>query len=236
MYLKTKNLIESVTGFSVYRKNTPWGLNLYNDLKRLKPEWTPQIIFDVGANVGQTAVAFHKAWSNAKIFSFEPVQDTFAILKASTQHTPNVEAVPLALGSSSGEASIKLFSDSRLASLDHHVSLKPSTSCETIKISTVDEFCTLRSIEQINLLKIDTEGYDLEVLKGSVALLKAGKIDFVLTEISAISLPGKISLADIAAFLSVYEMICVGIYEQDFWRQAHLHYGNSLFIRKALLP
>lgn len=235
MYLKVKNFVEDLTGFSIYRTNTPWGHNIYNDLKRLKPDWSPQIIFDVGANVGQTAIAFHKAWPNAKIFSFEPVKDTFAILKTATQNLPNIEAVPMALGSSSGESSIKIFSDSRLASLDCNLSIRPSTNYETIKILTSDEFCTLHSIDSVSLLKIDTEGYDLEVLKGSINLLKNEKIDFVIAEIAANSCPGKISLAEMDNFLNDYEMICIGIYEQDFWQQVGLYYGNSLFVRKTLI-
>lgn len=235
MYLKAKKIIEELTGFTIYRKQTPWGLNLHKDIRHLTPGWLPEVIFDVGANVGQTAIAFHKEWSNASIFSFEPVKNTFAILKTATQGLPNVEVIPLALGSTPGESSIKLFSDSRLASLDHQVSLRAGIDYETIKISTVDEFCSSHSIEKISLLKIDTEGHDLEVLKGSTGLLEAGKINYILAEISAGTFPGKISVSDMNQFLRSYRMVCVGIYNQGFWQQPRLYYGNALFVSETIL-
>jgi FkbM family methyltransferase len=237
MYLKVKNIIEDLTGFYVYRKGTPWGTNLYNDISRLVPKWSPRLILDVGGNVGQTAFAFNKAWPNAKIFSFEPVKDTFAILKKSIQNINNVEAVPLALGSVSGEGTIKLFSDSQNASLDNRFALNPNTKHENIRISTVDDFCLLHSINEVDILKIDAEGYDLEVLKGSASLLKNGKIDFVFTEISTTSRPGKVSLSDMNDFLRKYNMSFVGFYDQAFsiCPGANFYYGNALFVREALL-
>ncbi|WP_427160056.1 FkbM family methyltransferase [Aliinostoc sp. HNIBRCY26] len=235
MYLKVKNVIEDLTGFSFYRKNLPWGLNIYKDIKRLVPHWSPQVIFDVGANMGQTAVAFHDVWPNAQIFSFEPVQNTFNVLEKSVDKLPNVKAVPLALGSASGEATIKIFSNSRLASLDHEVSVRPAIKYEQIKISTVDEFCDLHSIDRVCFLKIDTEGHDLEVLKGSISYLKNSKIDFVLAEFSTTSMPGKVTITDIDELLRKYDMTCVGIYDQAFWKDANIYFGNVLFVREGLI-
>lgn len=124
-YLKVKSIIENWTGFSIYRNNTPWGSVLLKDITRLIPEWSPQVIFDVGANIGQTATAFKKTYPDARILSFEPVKETFKILEKSIKDLSNVDAYNLGLGSVSGEAKIKIFSNPLLASLDHEVAVKP---------------------------------------------------------------------------------------------------------------
>ena len=53
---------------------------------------------------------------------------------------------------------------------------------ETVDIVTLDEFCQTKRIDQINYLKIDTEGGDLEVLKGAANMLTEQRIDFVEVE------------------------------------------------------
>jgi FkbM family methyltransferase len=235
MYLKIKNFIEDCTGLTFYRKSTPWGMDLQNDIERLIPGWSPKIIFDVGANIGQTAKSFHKAWPDARILSFEPVKTTFESLEAALINIPNTEAFPLALGSTFGEASIKLFSNSKLASLDSRFSSESNNHYEKIQISTVERFCLEHSIKQVNLLKIDTEGYDLEVLKGSENLLKTGNVDFVFAEISIRSAPGKVLLTDPDTFLKDFGMIYVGLYSQEFIQEHHIHFANALFVKESLL-
>jgi FkbM family methyltransferase len=233
IYTTGKKLIEKITGFTLYRKSTPWGVSLFNDIDRLLVNWQPEIVFDIGANKGQTAIAFNKKWPKAKIFSFEPVSDTFEELQANTSKVSNVESFNLAMGSECGQGSIKLFgkSSSNLASLDSRFTKKPDSNYETVTITTVNDFCNNKSISKINLLKIDTEGHDLEVLKGSIGLLKKNKIDTIFVEFSMRTTPGKVTLCEIYDFLKDYKMICTGIYDQHFG----LYYGNAFFIRKELL-
>jgi len=57
-------------------------------------------------------------------------------------------------------------------------------SVELIKVDTIDNFVKSNSSGRINYLKIDTEGYDLHVLKGGKRLLKAQDIDFIQVEVS----------------------------------------------------
>jgi hypothetical protein len=52
-----------------------------------------------------------------------------------------------------------------------------------IYVNTLDNFCKSEEIESIDILKTDTEGYDLEVLKGAENLLNNNAIKFVLAEV-----------------------------------------------------
>lgn len=52
-----------------------------------------------------------------------------------------------------------------------------------VTVSTVDKFCELHGITHIDLLKTDTQGFELQVLKGSSRMMHQSRIDFVTTEV-----------------------------------------------------
>ena len=49
-------------------------------------------------------------------------------------------------------------------------------------VDTIDDFCSANRIPKIDILKIDTEGFDLNVLKGAKQMLSRGQIAFIYTE------------------------------------------------------
>ena len=55
---------------------------------------------------------------------------------------------------------------------------------ERVQIETIDEFCVSHGIDYIDFLKTDTEGYDLEVLRGADNYLASGKIRSILSEVT----------------------------------------------------
>jgi len=68
--------------------------------------------------------------------------------------------------------------------------LSPSSYCwgeivkeELVDVKTIDEYCKNQKIKNIDLLKIDTQGYDLDVLQGCKLLLESNSIKMVLIEI-----------------------------------------------------
>ena len=92
-----KNVIESTFGLRVYRDWYPRGMDPVFDRVRLISMERP-IIFDVGANVGNTAIEFSAKHPNAIIHAFEPVSDTFALLSANTRTAKQIIAHQLAVG------------------------------------------------------------------------------------------------------------------------------------------
>jgi outer membrane lipoprotein-sorting protein len=80
------------TALSIARgeKPLPHGVDLASDLKRRLPNLRIDLIFDVGANVGQTAHDFRTSFPQAKILSFEPDADSFSELQASAKGHANV--------------------------------------------------------------------------------------------------------------------------------------------------
>jgi FkbM family methyltransferase len=175
----------------VRRKNVPYGYSPWIDVRRLSDALHRPIdcVFDVGANIGQTCIQMLEAFPGAHVHAFEPHPTTFAKLRSSVS-VGRVTAHQLALSDRRGtfsfyeydgeDASSKINSLTAQARFAMHVNLSP----REIKVptNTVDMLCQDNAIEAISLLKIDTEGHDLDVLKGASRMLSEKRIDFIYAE------------------------------------------------------
>lgn len=179
------------TGLGVYRAGSI-GHDPFHDVQQLSMRWNRPIdvFFDVGANDGGTAQKARHTFPSARIFAFEPHPITFAALQANTAHLGNVSLHQLALGSETTEAEMFEFDLSTVNSLvpDANYARRFPSDPRRVKVqcSTLDGFCADLQIENIDVLKIDTEGFDLQVLKGASASLHRGSIHFVLVEFNDI--------------------------------------------------
>lgn len=140
-------------------------------------------LFDVGANDGEyLQQALRILGTRARIYSFEPQAACYERLHARFSGDSRVEVVKAAAGSVAGAA--ELFSEGAgdsTASL-HRNAIHGQAVAETVQVITVDEFSIEQAVEQIDLLKIDTEGHELEVLLGASATIAAGRVAFIQFE------------------------------------------------------
>lgn len=157
------------------------GLDQFEDAKHHTRADRP-VIFDVGANVGQSITRARKHWPSSVIHAFEPSEATFAILKKNTFGMPNLHLNQCALGANGGQATFLLYADSVHSSiLAPGAGLAPSAVIgeQSVTVRTVDEYCAEHHIDRVDLLKIDTQGYDLEVLRGAERTLRSAPVVFV---------------------------------------------------------
>lgn len=177
-------------GYRAYKQSMlPWGVDHILDIQRLSQAYDHPIrtVIDVGANVGQAAKVFLKEFPDAGVHSFEPHPSTFAKLSQNCQsvrlHTYN-----FALGSEEGEHDFYDYGEeeSLLNSLVAETAFTRRYARQGCKIRInarmLDEFCVTENIPSVDLLKIDTEGYEEAVLRGANALLTTGSIKFVYFE------------------------------------------------------
>ncbi|MFD0977936.1 FkbM family methyltransferase [Salinimicrobium gaetbulicola] len=134
------------------------------------------IIIDAGANIGLMSIHFSRlTGSNGKVFSFEPHPVTFDILKdnININQSTNIYPNQLALGSANkkGEIFERLHINRGAASLVN----SDNKNGFPIFIEKLDSYIERKSIKKLNLLKIDVEGYELEVLKGALKSIKKFK-------------------------------------------------------------
>lgn len=226
-----------LTGYWTYRKKTlPVGADLITDLKE-KISIDLKTIFDVGANIGQTATFFSRHFPKATVHSFEPVSSTFQKLCSNTRESKKIRCHQLALSNKEEEIQIKLFDDdlSVMNSLKSHLQNGSEDSrVETVITDTLDHFLISNAIASVDLLKIDAEGYEIPVLNGSVQSLRNNKIKLIYLEVGFSKKNLRHShFSEILNFLSEYGFSFFGLYEihhYDFENENH--FGNALFIHK----
>jgi len=150
------------------------GADLGTDLQRLLAGTPHPVVFDIGANVGEFLTRIRVNFPAAVMHVFEPSPAVFQALQRAAGELPGVTLNNIAMGPRREERLLQEHSASQMSSL-----LPPGPTAwsevrrETpVRVETVDAYCAERGIPSIDLLKIDTQGYDLEVLRG-VHLLPA---------------------------------------------------------------
>lgn len=164
---------------------------------------SPYVVVDVGANIGQFALAAVAHLQPTRIYSFEPSSAAFRRLSEEAQRQPLLDVVEphsYALSDVSGEA-VLYTSDpgATIASL-HDLrrppeGFKPECS-ETVSTRTLDDFCAENGIVEIGYLKIDVEGHELNVLKGAHRMLKERRIRFVQFEFGEANIDSRTFMRD----------------------------------------
>jgi FkbM family methyltransferase len=191
-------------------------------------------IVDVGANIGQSAIRFRAAFPKARIVCLEPVSGTFAELKRRTAQL-DVDYFNIALGSENTRSTIYLTSHafSTTNSLVRST-VEAMAGTEEVVVETLDFFVDQQKISEIDILKIDVEGFDLEVLKGAVQTLTAGKIRFVIMEVGFHPGDNRHPLFDDArGMLMDYGFRVFGLYQQtlEWTGEPAVRFANAVFCR-----
>ena len=234
---KIRETIIDITGYWIYKKkDLPVGVDLKEDLSN-KFNISPKCIFDVGANYGQSALYYYYKFKDCTIYSFEPVKRSFDILVNNTKHFKRIICVNYALGEKKQELLISLYDEnnSQLNSLIPKNSSNYKNSVkELVKVITLNDFVQENKINSIDLLKIDTEGFEIPVLRGGSYLLVNKIVKAILCEV-ALSKRNKrnTQLEDIIYYLDTYDYLFVGLYDsniKDF--RDGIAFSNALFIRK----
>lgn len=144
--------------------------------------WSPRdVIFDVGANDGRTALRLQKHYRGVTIHSFEPVASTYDELARRTRRFPNVHPHQLALGSRSGTETIYIAPHAVCNSFLPEWS--DQVGAEEVEVRTIDEMMKELGVDFVSFLKVDTEGFELEVLKGARKALDDSRIDIIQLEV-----------------------------------------------------
>jgi FkbM family methyltransferase len=183
-----KRAIRSIIGkigYTIARQQPPaMGESVWLDMQRFVPSSGSPIVLDVGANVGQSIRRFRAIYPSSVIHSFEPSRETFDALRRKTAGMTNVFAWNYALGASTGSGTLFENSCSDMSSL---LPLDAAgwgaiTGQAAVKMTTIDVFLSSHGIPRVDILKSDTQGYDLEVLKGADSALREGRIKLVNAE------------------------------------------------------
>jgi FkbM family methyltransferase len=166
-----------------------FGIDYLSDIERLADRWKYDIgtFFDVGANDGETSLVALKRFPKARVYSFEPHPATFKLLERRIGSQPMVRTERVALGVAVG--SIEMFeydASTTISSLQPKAPFAVRFKMEgrpiAVSCTTLDHYCEEQYLDRIDVLKIDTEGHDLNVLHGGTGMLAKGAVRFVYVE------------------------------------------------------
>jgi FkbM family methyltransferase len=219
-------------GFDI-RRADPLGLDPFLDMYNLTPNKNDPVIFDVGANNGQSLQQFRSYFRNPEIHAFEPNADAFAELVRSTSGAAKVHVNNLGLGSKTG---VRTFRENARTDMSSFLEKGADgfgvvQAIKNVQISTLAEYCAARGIGSIDILKTDTQGFDLEVLKGGDALLQSSAVRLILIEITFCALYEGIPRFDeIYGYLADRHFALVSFYKM-WYRNGKAGWADALFIK-----
>lgn len=185
-----------------------WGNNSYDlsangelrVLERLDISPSPTV-FDVGANRGDwtEAVLAHNA--DAAVECFEPTSAVYHDLESRYSSDERVRTHRVALSDSNGTGRLAFGADDSKNTLSP---IGPGASTygeEVVQLERGDHFMAMHGLESIDLLKIDTEGHDLSVLRGFGSAIEHGRVAAIQFEYNSLSIDSRALLADYYEYL-----------------------------------
>ncbi len=213
-------------------------------LARLRRPEQPLVVFDVGANDGQYALALAQMLDEPlEIFSFEPSRTTFETLVGAVSGYTNIK--PHQLGMGERRETVVLYSNepgSGIASVFQrrleHFGVQMALE-ERVELSTIDEFCQDHGIGHIDLLKLDIEGNEARALEGARGMLARGAIDLIQFEFGGCNIDSRTYFRDFFFLLNptyrLYRVLRHGLAPVDRYRELHEVFTttNYLAMRRA---
>jgi FkbM family methyltransferase len=236
----TLNLVKTVArrvlaniGYSVRsidHKDRVSGIELARDVKVVLQGKRDPIVFDVGANRGQTIDLMRETFAHPRIYAFEPSPATFKHLQYAYGMVPGVTLANLALGDTESAA---LFHVTSMHSVNDSLlqpNWKEATVSVPVTVTTVDNYVREHRLDVIDLLKIDTQGYDLHVLRGAAGMLAAKRVRTLSVELTFVPMyKEQPSFLDILAYVTRHGYRFLGFYEQTYLKN-ELQYCNACFV------
>ena len=199
----------------------------FDDLLKDKISNNP-IIFDVGGNKGQSIEKYLKIFDKPIIHSFEPIKTEFDIMCGKFRNNKNIFLNNFALGDKTEEKELNVTASTgnssfnkinfgtdwlKVRSKQYNTSEEGYVnSVQKVNVIKLDDYCKDNNISVIDLVKIDTQGYEDKVLEGSLNSIKQNKINIIITEIMFDNVYDKyFSFSDIEKYLIPYNFRMVGI-------------------------
>ncbi|MDC0427058.1 FkbM family methyltransferase [Pelagibacteraceae bacterium] len=190
--------IINLFGYKIMKINSTDDTDIDGTTKSLIAKSEP-VIFDVGANKGQSITRYKKLFQNPIIHSFEPNIDEVNILKQKYINDKNLYLNNVAVGDKKGNLEFNINAISGHSSFKN---LIPNTTwikkrSNLIKIDdknyttkkinaeiiTLDDYANEKNLTNIDILKIDTQGFEDKVLLGAQNLLKNNRIKLIQLEL-----------------------------------------------------
>jgi FkbM family methyltransferase len=169
-----------------------------------------QVVIDVGANVGNYAEEVLKYNPEVELYAFEPHPKTFITLQEKAQKF-GFKTINKGCADTIGKLN---FYDYANNDGSEHATLlegvftdlyNNETIVHEVDVTTLDAFIQEHKIEYIDLLKIDTEGFEYSVMSGCLESIKNNKIKAIHFEFNSMNIISKVFMKDFIKILPQYD-------------------------------
>jgi FkbM family methyltransferase len=205
------------------------------ELTQAKP---PQVIYDIGANIGTWVLLARSVFPQSKIHAFEPLVLHYEAFEKTMHAIPDVFLHKIALGSSTCILNMQVTSFSDASSIleitdtSYDVFGITKDRNEAVNVVCLDDYVSKHDLPLPDLMKLDIQGYELEALKGAAHCLKHAK--YLIIEVSFIEFyHGQPLFHDIIMFLAQYDFYLYSLAVNTPIGIA-LSQTDVLFVRKEL--
>lgn len=139
------------------------------------------IVLDVGFNAGDFTNHILEASPNAKVWAFDPAKQAAKAFQENFAKDTRVSFVPAALSDQEGEMEFHDY-DNMCSSLAKRPDAGPEARTYKVRVTTLATWFKESGLERIDFLKIDAEGYDANVIAGSIPLLQQKRVGCIMFE------------------------------------------------------
>jgi FkbM family methyltransferase len=219
------------------------GHDLARDLSLVMGPRRSAVCVDAGAHDGHFVDFLLESLNEPMVHAFEPAPGPFARLKSRHGKTPGITLVNAGLGRQPGRIEFNIYDNQTLNSFLPMLPAGASTLGDaklvetlSVPVFSLDSYAASSDIAHIDLLKIDTQGYELQILEGAGRLLSEGKVGTVLVEINFAPLyERQVWAHEVIGFLHDR-----GLHLVDFYEKCRLNpllgWCTALFTRRAPSP
>jgi FkbM family methyltransferase len=220
----------------------PAAEGLAADLQRLFPDGV-DTVFDVGAYVGEFAALVHNLFPTARVWCFEPFPESYERIRKQFADADWLVAHNVGLSERSGTAELIVGPDRKTNSLVSPVITNGKFEADLPRMAVPLETLSgcagelLRPGDRLSIVKIDTEGNDLRVLRGGEDLLRDGSIEALHVEVMFIEhFKGAPGFVEISSYLQQFGYRLFSLYDLKRNAQGQLRFGNALFLSPHRQP
>jgi FkbM family methyltransferase len=196
--------------------------------------WSPREVVDVGAARGEWTIECRRLFPEATYLLIEPLPDHFARLADLARRLPRVRVWSGAVGATAGKGTIRRHDD-QSSMLVANDAVFRGTELE-VPVHTLDSLVGTGELQRPDFVKLDVQGYELEVLRGAASVLEHAQV--LLVELSFRRLYAGQPLAhEVITFLGQrgFRIADICTYSQRA-RDAALLQGDVLFVKDEVLP
>jgi len=201
-----------------------------------------EILIDVGGYHGDFTDKLLEANKVSKALIFEPNPNHFSKLKNKYASKNNVTLSPYALGSQRGTVNFNCSQDDATGSLlkyhskYHHEHAAKTVETFTVEVTKLDDYCAENiPNDKIGLIKIDTQGFDLEVLKGAENLIREHK-PWLVVELNFLPFyEGQASVATVMNWLAEFGYNLGGLFNDHYSGDQWLSFADGVFVPEGVI-